>query len=271
MTAITQDQIATVPAASNRFSGLRVLVRKDIVEWIRGRRAVVVFVASTLVMLLAAANAWILTRLAAALPPDVDPPNLPESLAPLDNFGAAVGTQIFIVGAIFAVASLLARERESGTLAWVASKPVSREAIWLSKLISAATMLALAGVLAPFAVTVAAVVAMYGVPDPGSIALVAFGAVAVVVVYAAVGLAAATFVPGQPAVAATGFVVFALVPVAASLIPFPVGPYLPTSILQWSIGAAMGAPVGLTTPIAWAVGIVALSGLAIARMRRLEL
>jgi ABC-2 type transport system permease protein len=270
MTAISSERLTTGPAPG-WLPGLQALVRKDVAEWVRGRRAAVVFAASTIVMIVAAANAWIVTQLAAALPADVDPPDLPGSLAPLDNFGAAVGTQIFILAAIFSVASLLPRERESGTLAWVASKPVSRDAIWLSKLVSASAALAVSAVLGPMAITAGAVALMYGLPDPAAISIVALGAAAIVAFYAAVGLAAATVVPGQPAVAAIGFLVFAIVPLVGGLIPFPIAPYLPTSILEWSIAAAMGLPVGVATPVAWAVGMAAIGALAIARMRRIEL
>ena len=270
MTAITNDRPSTVPTFG-MLSGLGVLVRKDIAEWVRGRRAVVVFIASTLVMVLAAANAWIVVTLSAALPPDMEAPQQPESLAPLDNLVAATGTQIFILAAIFAVASLLAREKETGTLAWVASKPVSREAIWLSKLISATAVLAVSAVIVPLAVTVAAVIAMYGMFDLAPVGLVTLGAVAIVAFYAAVGLAAATVVPGQPAVAAIGFVVFLVVPLVAGLMPIPIAQYLPTSILEWSMAASMGAPVPFATPVTWAVTVGLLAAFAISRMRRLEL
>ena len=50
-------------------------------------------------------------------------------------------SQIFVVAAIFAVASLIVHERDTGTLAWVASKPVSRGSIWLSKWISSTAIL----------------------------------------------------------------------------------------------------------------------------------
>ena len=124
MTAsIAQRPVAA--SAFGRFAGLRPLLRKDITEWMRGRRAAVVFALSTAFMVLTAANAWIVARITEGLPSDVEPP-APGSLVPLDNLLAAIGSQIFVFAAIFAVASVLVRERESGTLAWVASKPVSR-------------------------------------------------------------------------------------------------------------------------------------------------
>lgn len=269
MTATTRERLDVAPA-HHPFAGLRALVRKDVTEWIRGRRAIVIFAVTTVVMILAAANAWIISQISASLPPDAERPPLPESVAPLDNLWAGIGTQIFILAAIFAVAGLLARERESGTLAWVASKPVSRDSIWLSKLISASGALAVTAVIAPIAVTTFAVVVLYGMPEPLVVALAVVGAIAVVIFYAAVGLAAATVVPGQPAVAAIGFLVFALGPVVSGMLP-SLAPYLPTSMLTWSVGLGTGASVGWVTPLSWLVGVGLLGAFALDRMRKLEL
>ena len=257
-------------SAFGRFAGLRPLLRKDITEWMRGRRAAVVFALSTAFMVLTAANAWIVARITEGLPSDVQPP-APGSLVPLDNLLAAIGSQIFVFAAIFAVASVLVRERESGTLAWVASKPVSRSSIWLAKWLSASGILAVAAVIAPIVATGAVVSLLYGVPALGPVVVVTAGAIAAVVFFAALGLAASTVVPGQPAVAATGFMVFVLAPMVAGLIPLPIGPYLPTSILSWSLGLATGTDVGWITPVAWAAWVLALAWLSIRRMERLEL
>ncbi|HET9521756.1 MAG TPA: ABC transporter permease [Candidatus Limnocylindrales bacterium] len=271
MTAATISSPAIAGPAGGRFAGLGALVRKDATEWRRGRRAVIVFAISTAFMVLTAANAWINRLIASALPAGVDPPDLPLSMAPLDNLFAAVSSQVFILAAIFAVASLIVRERESGTLAWVASKPVSRSSIWLAKWISSSAILAVSAVIAPLAITFIAVVAMYGLPAVAPAVIVAVGASAMIAFYAALGLAAGTVMPGQPAIAATGFGVFAVVPLLVAIIPVPVGPFLPTSILAWSFGAASGADVGFATPIAWAIGTALLAGLAMRRMDRMEL
>ena len=271
MTAsVITERPAAVPVFG-RFAGLRALVRKDATEWMRGRRAWIVFIIATLWTVLAAANAWIIMQARDLLPADAEPEALPASLAPMDNLLAGFGSQVFVLAAVFAVASLIVRERESGTLAWVASKPVSREAIWLSKWLSSSVMLAVAAVVAPLVLTVAAVVAMYGMPDPGAVTVIGLGGIAAVVFYAALGLAAGTVLPGQPAIVAVGLAAFALVPALLGLIPLPLAEFLPTSIVGWSIGAAMGAPVPWMTPVAWAVGTALVVGFGIRRMNRIEL
>jgi ABC-2 type transport system permease protein len=271
MTATTISGRPGVARTPGRSAGLGPLVRKDATEWIRGHRAWIVFIVTTLWTVFAAANAWIIVQARDLLPADVEPEALPASLAPLDNLMAGFGAQIFVLAAIFAVASLIVRERESGTLSWVASKPVSRESIWLAKWISSSAFLVVAAVLAPLAVTVAAVTLMYGMPDLGPVVVIAAGGAAAVVFYAALGLAAGTIVPGQPAIVAIGLGAFALVPALLGLIPFDLAPYLPMSIFGWSIGFAMGGDVGWVTPVAWAIGTAAVVGLGIRRMNRIEL
>jgi ABC-type transport system involved in multi-copper enzyme maturation permease subunit len=271
MTATVITERSAAAHAFSRSAGLRALVRKDATEWLRGRRAAIVLVVATLWTVLAAANAWIITQARTMLPADVEPETGPASLEPLQNLLTGFGSQVFVLAAVFAVASLIVRERESGTLAWVASKPVARESIWLSKWLSSSAMLAVAAVIAPLALTVVAVVAMYGMPDLGAVAIVAIGGVAAVVFYAALGLAAGTVLPGQPAIVAVGLAAFALVPALLGLIPLPLAQYLPTSIVQWSIGTAVGADVGWVTPVAWAAGTALVVWFGVRRMARIEL
>ena len=252
------------------FRGLGTLVRKDVTEWRRGRRAWVVAIVVSVVMVLTAANSWISARIIERLPAGADGPDAPLSMAPLDNFLAAIAAQVFILAAIFAVASVLVRERETGTLAWVATKPVSRDAIVLSKWISSSAILAVVAVILPAVVTAAVVTVLYGPVDPVAVSALTIGALAVVAFFTAVGVAAATLVPGQVGVVAIGFAVFVLGPVVSGLSE-PLGAVVPTSILGWFAGLASGAPVGWITPVAWAIATGALVALGVRRLRGAEL
>jgi ABC-2 type transport system permease protein len=256
--------------ATRRVAGFGALVRKDFTEWTRGFRTWVLLGVTTAFMILTAANGWITSQIIAALPEGAEAP-APASLVPMDNLMAAVGAQIFVLAAIFAVGSLIVAERHSGTLAWVASKPVSRSAIWLAKWTSASAMLALSAVIVPLVATVAVVVALYGAPPVVVLAGFAAGMIALVAFFAAVGLTAGTIVPGQPAVIAVGFVVFALLPVLGGILGPDVAALLPTSILPWFAGLASGMPVGIATPIAFVVTTGAVVALGLWRMNRIEL
>src|SRR4051812_44604302 len=258
MTAIVAGATgAATPAVSGRLLGLRPLLRKDAVEWMRGRRAWIVAVVTTLFMVLTAANGAITTYIRNNFPePGTEGIPFP-SLDPTMNLLSAPASQIFLIAAIFAVANLIAHERETGTLAWVASKPVSRGSIWLSKWISSSIILAVSAAIIPFAITVALVVVLYGSVGFAPVAMVAIGMVAAVAFYAALGLAAGSVLPGVPAILAVSLGILFLVPTIAGLLPINVMPYLPTSILDWTFGFAGGQDVGWITPIAWAVGTIA--------------
>jgi len=262
--------VAPAPTRFGRFAGLRALFRKDTREWIRGKRAWVVLIVTAAFMVLTAANSWITSQIAHALPGEI-PADKIGSLVPVDNLLVAVSSQIFVIAAIFAVGGLMAREREAGTLAWVASKPVTRASIWVSKWASSTAVLGIAAAVVPLAVTAAVVTILYGMLPMALVLAVAAGMVAVIAFFAALGLALGTVVPGQPATIAAAFGVFALMPVIAGLIPFPIAEYLPTSILPWLAGAVSGASVSAATPVAWAIATGGLAALAIRQMGRLEL
>lgn len=269
MTALTIAGARTAPfPVRARFAGLRALIRKDVTEWLRGRRAWVVLAVVTMFMTVTSANSWLVwTANGGFFPEGV---GVEFTLDPVDNLLRAVGAQVFILATVFAIASLVAGERAAGTLSWVASKPVGREAIWVSKLVSAGGLLAVTAAVLPLAITTALVTVLYGAPDLALIAGIGFGMVATVVYFAAVGLALGTVIPGQPAVAGATFGVFAL-PMILGLLPFDVAPFLPTSILPWAGGVATGMPVTFVTPVSYLVVTGAVVAFALRRMSRMEL
>ena len=63
--------VAPAPTRFGRFAGLRALFRKDTREWIRGKRAWVVFIVTAAFMVLTAANSWITSQIAHALPGEI--------------------------------------------------------------------------------------------------------------------------------------------------------------------------------------------------------
>jgi ABC-2 type transport system permease protein len=261
--------ISAASAGTPRLAGIGALVRKERMEWFRGRRAWVVAIVTTILMVLTAANAWINMTLRGAFPAEETADLEPLSMAVMDNIGMAVSAQLFVVVAILALASLVVRERESGTLAWVASKPVARRSIYAAKWVAAAAMLTVVAVLVPLGVTTAAAVPMYGTPDPLALVAMAAGMIALLVFYAAVALTLGTIFASTAAVAGVTFGVFAI-PLFIGFIPV-VMQLLPHSIIGWFAGLASGAEVGFVTPISWAVLSVAIAAVGIRRIERLEL
>jgi ABC-type transport system involved in multi-copper enzyme maturation permease subunit len=231
--------------------GISGLFRKELLEWRRGWRVWVILIVSVLFMTLTAFNAWLTSNLAELEGVEIPPPNMD----PMVNLMTAVSTQIFVVVTIFAVMSLLITERESGTLAWTASKPVSRS--WIL------------AALVPLIATAVLVVVLYGPVPALPVAFAALGMGMAIALFGAIVLAASTVISSQAAVAAIGLGAVFLPQLIGAAIP--IGPYLPTSILEWTILTGAGQSPGFVTPISWAVTILLLALFATRRMERLEL
>jgi ABC-2 type transport system permease protein len=255
--------------SSDRFAGFEPLFRKELREWAHSKRIWVVLGVTTLFMTLTAANAAINTWIIANIP-GAEVSDAAFSLDPTANFLGAVSTQFFVMAAIFATIGLIVTERDRGTLAWVASKPVSRGAIWLSKWAAAAVMVAIAAGIVPMLATFGLVAVLYGSAGAGVLVASAIGMGASIALMVAVVLAVSVVISNQAAVAAIGFAVLFLPQLLAGFLPINVEPFLATSILGWAIGLAVGMDVGIVTPIAFAITVIALIVIASRQMERME-
>jgi Cu-processing system permease protein len=276
MTSIASSTVSATPAAAgglapSRLLGLGNVLRKDLREWLRGRRFWTVLVIATFVAVLTAANAWINDYLRTAFPagPGEVPPD-PLPMTPMANVIAPLATQFHILAAIFATMSLLIAERDGGTLAWTISKPVSRTSVLLGKWISATALVWVAAVAIPLVAAVGVVLILYGQPDLGVVGLLGAGLVTVVAFYTAVTLAAATFIPSQAGVAAVGLAVFLVPSLVVGLYP-PIAAVLPTAMGDWIAGLAIGMAGSVLTPVAWVIALGVLFVLARARFAATEL
>jgi ABC-type transport system involved in multi-copper enzyme maturation permease subunit len=265
MTAIVSTPAAAGASSVGFLPGFGGLLRKEITEWRRGRRTWIVFLVSTAFMTLTALNTW----LQANLPEEATEGAPAPVLDPFMNLLTGVSSQIFVIAAIFAVMAIITAERESGTLAWTASKPVSRSAIWLSKFVASSAVMWVVAAIIPLAATVALVLALYGPLPVLPVIMLAVGMGMAIVLYVAVALAASTFVTSQAAVAGIS-IGFIFLPQFLGLF-VPNMEVLPQSILQWSMMTAAGEPVGVASVISWAVTVIALVVLSVRRMERLEL
>ncbi len=268
-TSISLPARTSGTTSNDRFAGFGPLFRKELREWAHSKRPWVIVAVTTAFMALTAANGAITSWIVANVP-DAETGSAQISLDPATNFLAAIGSQISVMVAIFAAMSLLVVERDRGTLSWVASKPVSRGAIWLSKWAAAAIVVTIVAGIVPLAATFALVAVLYGPVALSTFAIAAVGVAASIAFMIAVVLAASTVISNQAAVAAIGFAVLFLPQIVVGLVPLDIEPFLPTSIMGWAIGLAGGADVGFITPVVWAVSIVALAGFAAWRMERIE-
>jgi ABC-type transport system involved in multi-copper enzyme maturation permease subunit len=166
--------------------------------------------------------------------------------------------------------SLLIAERDSGSLAWTVSKPVSRTSVLVSKWLTSTLVLWIGAVIVPLALTTVVVGALYGPPDIGTVVILAIALITVPALFVAIALAAATIVPNQAAVAAIGLTLLAVPPIVGGILP-ALSPFFPTSIFDWSVGIATGSPASLVTPLAWLVGMAVLFIVARRRLAAMDL
>lgn len=265
MTAIVSTPAVAGTSSVGFLPGFGGLLRKELTEWRRGRRTWIVLLISAAFMTLTALNTWLQANL-----PDEATEGAPAPiLDPFMNLLTGVSSQIFVVAAIFAVMAIITAERDSGTLAWTASKPVSRSAIWLSKFVASTAVLWVVAAIIPLAATAALVLALYGPLPVLPVLIVGVGMGMAIALYVAVALAASTVATSQAAVAgiAIGFI---FLPQFVGLV-VPNMELLPQSILEWSMLTAAGEAAGAVTLVSWAVAVAALVGLSLWRMERLEL
>ncbi len=273
MNAVTFDSPAVQNADHSRprLLGLGNLVRKDLSEWLHGKRPWVVLGVTTFVFALAAANSRITEWAVRSFPaePGAGPAKI-LSVQPLDNVLLAIGTQFIVLAAIFATMSLLLAERDSGTLAWTISKPVSRTSVLLSKWLTSTFILWVAAVVIPLTFTTALTTVLYGLPDLAVVIALGVTLITVPAFFVAVALTAATFVPSQAAVGAIGVAIFVAPQIVGGVVP-ALTPFFPGSIFDWAVGISTGGPASLVTPVAWLVGLAVLFVLAQRRLNAMDM
>ena len=273
MNAVTIDPsaVALADLRRARLLGLGNLVRKDLAEWLHGKRPWIVLVITTFVFALAAANARITEWAVRSFPPEPgDGPAKVLSVEPLDNLLFTIGTQFIVLAVIFATMSLLVAERDSGTLAWTISKPVSRTSVLVSKWLTSTLTLWLAAIVIPLVLTTALVTVLYGLPDLAVVIALGLTLITVPAFFVAVAIAAATFVPSQAAVGAISAAVFVAPQIVGGIVP-TLAPFFPGSIFDWAVATATGGPPSVVTPVAWLVGLAVLFVLARTRLNAMDL
>ena len=273
MNATTIDgfERTTGQRAGGRLLGLRNLVRKDLLDWRHGNRTWIVAVATTAVVALGAANAAINQWVLSSFPAEAgDGPAKLLSLGANDNLLAGIATQFGVLAVIFATMSLLIAERESGTLAWTISKPVSRTSVLLSKWLTATVVLWVVAFVIPIAITAGLVTLLYGAPDVPVVIALVVASITVPALFVGIALVASTYVSNQAAVGAIGLALFILPSIAGGIVPAAT-PLFPTSIFGWVVDVSTGGALSLVTPAAWAIGMAVLFMLGRRRLADMDL
>lgn len=240
--------------------------RKELREWLRSRRAVILLGITTMMMVLNTLSARFAEMSAhgAGLPV---PPGL--SFDPTLNVLAKWPQWVFFFAIVFS-ASLFVVERDRGTLAWTLSKPVSRTALLVGKWTAAMAMFTVFGIVLPMAASVVAAVVAYGVPDLPTVLVATILLTTTPAFFLALTLALATVLPSQPPIAGIAAGVAIAPGILGSFLP-GVADWFPSSMGPWAVAMALGSPVSPATPLAWAVGTVGAAVFGMAMLRRADL
>lgn len=224
------------------FLGFGTVFRKEIREWVRGRRAIVVGA-------VALASAILTTVISYMVGATGESGGVVLTLDPTANVLLGWGGQTFAIMALLASMSLLSGERDRGTLAWSLTLPVSPTSILAAKWLAAVLVFAVVAIAVPLAVSSVIAVPVYGgLPDLATVAVFGVLYVAIPAFYVALALALGTAVRGTGGIAGIGFLVMFLPTLIGALVPI-VAELSPTAIGDWALAVATGRPASILTLI----------------------
>jgi ABC-2 type transport system permease protein len=245
---------STVPDATRggTFLGFGTVFRKEIREWVRGRRAIVVGGVVLASAVFTTVIQYVVGETQAGAPVSMDP---------TDNVLLGWAGQTFAIVALLATMSLLSGERDRGTLAWSLTLPVSPASILLGKWLAAVVVLAVVAILVPLAVSIGVATVLYGgLPDIATIGFFAVLYLAMPAFYVALTLTLGTVVKSTGGIAGIGFAVMFLPMMIGALVPM-IGELSPTAIGAWARAVATGQPASPLTLIGF-VGSMAILAVA---------
>lgn len=235
-------------ATTRPLQGFWPFFRKELSEWWKGRGALTTAVVLSALGTLGTLSTRI-DELAGGIPTSAE-------LDPTRNIIGAQFQQWIVFAALFASIGMLIKERDSGTLAWTLSKPVSRSALLLAKWLAGTLMLTVFGLFIPLAFSMGIATWAYGsVPDLGAVATMGAWMAAIPAFMVALNLALATRVQSQAAIAAIGFGI-ALAPYLANTFAPVIAQLWPTSMAQMATLVAAGEAPYVPTVTSWAVTLV---------------
>jgi len=247
--ALEPDAVRS-PARGGMFLGFGTFLRKEVADWVRGRRALVVGAVVTA----AAAFTTVIPFVVAA---SGETGGVPLSMDPTANVLLGWGGQTVPLAALLASMALLSGERDRGTLAWSLTRPLSPTSILAAKWLAAVGVLAIVAIAVPLTVSVVIASIAYGaLPDLGTVALFAVLYASVPAFYVALTLALGTAVAGTGGIAGIAFLVMFLPSLLGALVPI-VGEAAPTAIGGWAMAVATGQPASALT-LAGFVGSMAI-------------
>jgi ABC-2 type transport system permease protein len=234
------------------FLGFGTVLRKEIREWVRGRRALVVGG----VGVAAAVFMTVIPYIVGATGETGGPP---LSMDPTTNVLLGWGGQTVAIMALLASMSLLSGERDRGTLAWGLTLPVSPTSILAAKWLAAVLVFSIVAIFVPLTISSGISTVVYGgLPDLAKIGSFGVLYVTLPAFYIGLALALGTIVKSTGGIAGIGFVVMFLPSVIGALVPVA-GEASPTAIGGWAMAVATGQPASMLTLVGFLVSMAILA------------
>ena len=232
--------------------GFGTVVRKELTEWTRGPKALIILGVSVL-----GAVFMTLIPFIAEATKEADAAGL-LSHDPTANVLLGWTGQTVALIAVLSTMALLSTERDRGTLAWTLTNPVSPASVIAAKFLVAILVFVAAAVVLPMLVSVGLATVVYGgLPDLQVAGTFLALFVALPAFYIALTVALGTAVKSTVGVAGVAFAVMFLPQVLGGLLPI-VNELSPTSIGNWAMLVAKGQPASMLTPIGWAISMIVL-------------
>jgi ABC-2 type transport system permease protein len=258
---MTAQSVALGPTSAQQtrgslFLGFGTIFRKEVAEWVRGRRALVV--AAVMVPIA------VLSTIAPFLMPE-DQAAAAAASGYIPSWDATVNVLTGWSGAPFAMIALLAAitlmtvERDRGTLGWTLTNPVSRTSVIAAKWAAGLLVYGAVGVVLPVVTSVVAASVAFGeLPDLGTVAVFTALFLMVPAFWIALMVGLGTIVKSTAGVAGIGLLVLFLPIWLASFLPV-IGELSPTSVGGWAIAIASGHAASSLTLGGWIAGMVAMA------------
>lgn len=245
----------TTARASTRggmFLGFGTVLRKEIREWVRGRRALVVGG----VALASAVFTTVIPFVVGATGGTQGGPAL--SMDPTANVLLGWSGMTVAVMALLASMSLLSGERDRGTLAWGLTLPVSPTSILAAKWLAAVVVFSVVAIFVPLVISTGISALVYGgLPDLAKVGTFAVLYTAIPAFYVALALTLGTFVKSTGGIAGIGFLVMLLPSLVGAILPIA-AEASPTAIGGWAMAVATGQPASTLTLVGFLVSMAIL-------------
>ena len=243
----------TTPTVSRRpLLGFGTILRKEIREWVRGPKALIILGVSV-----AGAIFMTIIPFIAEATKEADAAGL-LSHDPTANVLIGWTGQTVALIAVLATMALLSSERDRGTLGWTLSNPVSPTSVIAAKFTVASIVFIVTAVVLPMLVSIGIATVVYGgLPDLRVVGAFTLLFLALPAFYIALTVALGTAVKSTVGVAGIAFAVMFLPATIGGLVPV-VAELSPTNIGSWAMLVAKGQPASMLTPIGWLISMAVL-------------